>query len=151
MLLLAPASDVQRFPYLSSAPNFFTADSLQCVSTQPATVVMQYSRHAHETHAYLPTYFAVTLSVYTLIPTVYRALLNSAVPGTDHRIHTTKKTQHDAWAAMMLWCNIPNMIQLILCWYAWSITWQICCMVGHNKARMLQKKARRAQRWAHTS
>ncbi len=33
-------------------------------------------------------YFAVTLSMYTLIPTVYRALLNSA----DHRIHTTKKT-----------------------------------------------------------
>ena len=29
---------------------------------------------------------------YTLIPTVYRALLKSAVPGTDHRIHTTKKT-----------------------------------------------------------
>ncbi len=28
---------------LSSAPEFFTADSLQCVSTQPATVVMQYS------------------------------------------------------------------------------------------------------------
>ncbi len=30
--------------------------------------------------------------MYTLIPTVYRALLNSAVSGTDHRIHTTKKT-----------------------------------------------------------
>ncbi len=40
----------------------FTADSLQCVSTQPATVVMQYSRHAYETHAYLLTYFALTLS-----------------------------------------------------------------------------------------
>ncbi len=51
--------------------------------------VMQYSRHAYETHAYLPTYFAVTLSMYTLIPTVYRALLKSAVSGTDHRIHTT--------------------------------------------------------------
>ncbi len=30
--------------------------------------------------------------MYTLIPTVYRALLKSAVSGTDHRIHTTKKT-----------------------------------------------------------
>ncbi len=29
--------------------------------------------------------------MYTLIPTVYRALLNSALSGTDHRIHTTKK------------------------------------------------------------
>ena len=51
---------------------------------------MQYSRHARETHAYLLTYFAVTLSMYTLIPTVYRALLNSAASGTDHRSHTTK-------------------------------------------------------------
>jgi len=40
----------------------------------------------------LPIYFAMTLSMYTLIPTVYRALLKSAVSGTDHRIHTTKKT-----------------------------------------------------------
>ncbi len=31
--------------------------------------------------------------MYTLIPTGYRALLNSAVSGTDHRIHTTKKTR----------------------------------------------------------
>jgi len=67
-------------------------DSLQSVSTQPATVVMQHYEHAYETHAYLPIYFAVTLSMYTLIPTVYRALLKSAVSGTDHRIHTTKKT-----------------------------------------------------------
>jgi len=34
----------------------------------------------------------MTLSMYTLIPTVYRALLKSAVSGTDHRIHTTKKS-----------------------------------------------------------
>ena len=40
----------------------------------------------------LPTYFAVTLSMYTLIPTVYRALLKGSVSGTDHRIHTTKET-----------------------------------------------------------
>jgi hypothetical protein len=34
----------------------------------------------------------VTLSMYTLIPTVYRALLKSAVSGFGHRIHhTTKK------------------------------------------------------------
>ncbi len=40
-----------------------------------------------------PTHFAVTLSIamYTLIPTVYRALLKSAVSGIGHRIHTTKK------------------------------------------------------------
>jgi len=67
---------------------------LQCVSTQPATVVVQYYEHAYETHAYLPKYFAVKLSMYTLIPTVYRALLKSAVSGTDHRIHTTKKTDY---------------------------------------------------------
>ena len=48
--------------------------------------------HAYETHAYLPIYFAVTLTMYTLIRTVYRALRKSAVSGTDHRIHTTKKT-----------------------------------------------------------
>ena len=30
--------------------------------------------------------------MYTLIPTVYRALLKSAVSGLGHRIHTTKKT-----------------------------------------------------------
>ncbi len=30
--------------------------------------------------------------MYTLIPTVYRALLNTAASGTDHRIHTTKET-----------------------------------------------------------
>ena len=29
--------------------------------------------------------------MYTLIPTVYRALLKSAVSGIGHRIHTTKK------------------------------------------------------------
>ncbi len=79
-------------PTCKAVPDFFTADSLQCVSTQPATVVVQYSRHAHETHAYLLTYFALTLSMYTLIPTVYRALLNSAVSGSDHRIHTTKES-----------------------------------------------------------
>ena len=59
---------------------------------QPATVVMQYYEHAYETHAYLPIYFAVTLSMYTLIPTVYQALLKSADSGTDYWIHTTKKT-----------------------------------------------------------
>ena len=31
------------------------------------------NEHAYETHAYLPKYFAVKLSMYTLIPTVYRA------------------------------------------------------------------------------
>ena len=35
----------------------------------------------------------MTLPMYTLIPTVHRALLKSAVSGTDHRIHTTKETQ----------------------------------------------------------
>ncbi len=29
--------------------------------------------------------------MYTLIPTVYRALLKSAVSGIGHRIHTTKE------------------------------------------------------------
>ena len=53
---------------LSSASEFLTANSLQYVSTQPTTVVIQYSRHAYEPHAYERTYFAVTLSLYTLIP-----------------------------------------------------------------------------------
>ena len=91
MTKLVAGSSFHQFD-LSSAPDFFTADSLQYVSTQPTTVVTQYSRHAYEPHAYVPTYSAVTLSMYTLIPTVYRAVLNSAVLGTDHRIHTTKKT-----------------------------------------------------------
>jgi len=88
---LVAGSSFHQFD-LSSAPDFFTAESLQYVSTQPTTVVTQYSRHAYEPHAYVPTYSAVTLSMYTLIPTIYRAVLNSAVLGTDHRIHTTKKT-----------------------------------------------------------
>ena len=57
---------------------------------------MQYYEHTYETHAYLPICFAVTLSMYTLISTVYRALLKSAVSGTDHRIHTTKITLQNA-------------------------------------------------------
>ena len=59
-------------------------------STQPATVVMQNLRHADQTHAYLPTCFALTLS-YTLIPTIYRAVLTSAVSGIGLWIHTTMK------------------------------------------------------------
>ena len=47
---------------ISSASDLFTADSLQCVSTQPATVVTQNLRHADETHAYLLTCLALTLS-----------------------------------------------------------------------------------------
>ena len=39
----------------------------------------------------LPTHVTVTLSKYTLIPTVYRALQKSAVSGIGHWIHTTKK------------------------------------------------------------
>ena len=71
----------------------FTAHSLQLqyISTQPAIVVTQNFLHAYETPSCLPTHFAVTLSMYTLIPTVYRALLKSAVSGIGLRIHTTKK------------------------------------------------------------
>ena len=58
--------------------------------TQPALVV-PHSLHAYETPSCPPTYFAVTLSMYTLIPTVHRALLKSAVSGIGHWIHTTKK------------------------------------------------------------
>ena len=68
----------------------FTAHSLQYVSTQPALVVTQPFLHAYETPSCLPTHFAVTLSMYTLIPTVYRALLKSAVSGIGHQIHTTE-------------------------------------------------------------
>ena len=65
----------------------FTTDSLQCVSTQPATVVMQYSRHAYHTHA-CDVFCSDTLYVHT-DPDGYRALLKSAGSGTDHRIHIT--------------------------------------------------------------
>ena len=41
----------------------------------------------------LPTHVAVTLFMYTLIPTVYRALLKSAVSGIGLWIHTTKKKE----------------------------------------------------------
>ncbi len=74
-----------------AASDPFTAHSLQNVSTQPALVVTQHFLHAYETPSCLPTHFAVILSMYTLIPTVYRALLKSAVSGIGHRIHTTKK------------------------------------------------------------
>ena len=39
----------------------------------------------------LPSYFAY-FRTYTLIPTVYRALLTSAVSGNGQRIHTTKES-----------------------------------------------------------
>ena len=41
--------------------------------------------------------------MYTLIPTVYRALLKSAVSGIGHRIHTTKKTDLTTHAGRL--CN----------------------------------------------
>ena len=59
--------------------------------------------HAYETPSCLPTHFAVTLSMYTLIPTVYRALLKSAVSGIGHRIHTTKKIC-TGWVAQTSTC-----------------------------------------------
>ncbi len=54
--------------------------------------------------------------MYTLIPTVYRNLLKIAIPGNDHRIHTTKETlslsvlnhhRVHLWSANMVltaWC-----------------------------------------------
>ena len=51
------------------------------ISTQPALVVTQNFLHAYKTPSCLPTHFAVTLSMYTLILAVYRALLKSAVSG----------------------------------------------------------------------
>ena len=80
-----------------SASDPFTADSLLYVSTQPAPVVIQHFLHAYETPTCFTTHSAVALSMYTLIPTVYRALLKSAVSGIGHRIHTTKKKlfKHD--------------------------------------------------------
>ena len=48
--------------------------------------------------------FALTLHTYTLIPTVYRALLTSAVSGIGHRIHTTKKKSlSQALDKSMMW------------------------------------------------
>ena len=80
-----------------------TACNVSALISQPRgtiviSIIMQHSRHAYETHAYLPTYFAVTLCLYTLIPTVYRALLKNAVSGTDHRIHTTKMKWVEAYS-----------------------------------------------------
>jgi len=74
------ASSVYRFDP-GSASDPFTADSLQYVSTQPAPVVIQHEcvhlkfLYAYETPTCLPTHFAVTLSMYTLLLTIYRALL----------------------------------------------------------------------------
>ena len=86
---LVAGSSYQFAPGSASDP--FTADSLHYVRAQPALVVTQHFLHAYETPSCLPTHFAVTLSMYTLIPTVYRALLKSAVSGIGHRIHTTKE------------------------------------------------------------
>jgi hypothetical protein len=47
---------------LGSVSDFFTADSVQYVSTQPAPFVIQFFRHAYETPTCLPAYFAMTLS-----------------------------------------------------------------------------------------
>ena len=52
---------------------------------------MQTRVHAYESSSCLPTHFAVTLSMYTLIPTVYRALLKRALAGISHQIHTTER------------------------------------------------------------
>ena len=77
-----------------SASDPFKAHSLQYVSTQPALVVTQHFLHSYG-NPFMPTdTFAVTLSMYTLIPTFYRALLKSAVSGIGHRIRTTKKICH---------------------------------------------------------
>ena len=53
--------------------------------------------HTYETPSCLPTQIAVTLFMYTLIPTVYRALLKSAVSGIGLWIHTTKKMLPFMW------------------------------------------------------
>ncbi len=66
--------------------------SVRCFVEESVTVPMYHqwcAARRGETNYCLRN--AVTLSMCTLIPTVYRALLNSAVSGTDHRIHTTKK------------------------------------------------------------
>ena len=74
------ASSVYRFDP-GSASDPVTADSLQYVSTQPAPVVIQHEcvhlkfLYAYETPTCLLTHFAVTLSMYTLLLTIYRALL----------------------------------------------------------------------------
>ncbi len=93
---LAGGSSFHQFDP-SSAQDFFTADSLQYVSTQPTTVVLQYSRHAYEPHAYVLTYFAVTVSMYTLIPTVYRAFfpLSFLVSGELSTLHQMMKVANE--------------------------------------------------------
>ncbi len=88
-----------------SASDPFTADSLQYVSTQPALVVIQPFLHAYKTLSCVPTHFAVTLSMYTLIPAVTELCLKSAVSGLGHRIHTTKK--------IMQW---PTEFAVLACW-----------------------------------
>ncbi len=96
---------------LGSASDPYTAHSLQYVSTQPALVVTQHSLHAYETPSCLPTHFAVTLSMYTLIPTVYRALLKSAVSGIGDRIHTTKKMPFLPQPCY-IWFRSPELVAL---------------------------------------
>ena len=72
-----------------SASDPFTADTLQYVSTQPALVRLHFLR-ANDTLSCLPTRSAVTLSMYTLTPKVYRALLKIVVSDMRHWVHTTK-------------------------------------------------------------
>ncbi len=81
--------------------------------------------HAYETPSCLPIHFAVTLSMYAMIPTVYRALLKNAVSGTCHRVHTTKKMGQSC-------------IQYINMRYARRYTWsatQLTCSQTASRAK----------------
>lgn len=62
------------------------------VSTQPAFVELQHLRHAFGISTCMLNYFAVTFSYDTLILTVCRALLKSAIAGAGHQSYITKKT-----------------------------------------------------------
>ncbi len=76
---------------LSSASIFVTANSLQCVSTQPATVVMRLFWYAYM--KFMHTRRMDPIIRTTLIPTGYhwQALLTNAVLGVGHCIYATKK------------------------------------------------------------
>jgi hypothetical protein len=71
--------------------------------------IKQIHTHVYETSSRPLTHFAMTLSMYTLILTVYQALLKSAVSGIGHRIYTTKKIHtHDSKQRQMLADTVPN-------------------------------------------
>ncbi len=94
--------------------------------------------HAYETPSCLPIHFAVTLSMYALIPAVYRALLKSAVSGTCHRIHITKDTTYSPGdlECMQYSTNMRPKVTIV-CKHEHMNTCSLCSWSSHAAAGMM--------------